>query len=259
MGQQRSPVRPGVVWAGVAVALVGIIATGTALTASYGTFALLSTVVTAGGIGMSWAGGIIEEVQGSRPVRYQVRTPSGTGSSHAWLMTWSRRAAHTVTGSPATRVTTGASTLIASAAWLATSSAVLDYPGGTSVGGAVLRQTVAAYILLMCGLWLHEVGPSMAVATLAAGMGTYLLFASWLADIELTRVAATGIVTGVVAILAAEIAIWPRRAPGATSHQLARFGRRQGARGDDVSGDVIELDVPALREPTEHRERLIGA
>ena len=234
-------------------------ATGTALTASYGTWALLSTVVAAGGIGMSWAGGLIEEVQGSRPVRYQVRTLAGAGASRAWLVAWCRRAAHTVTGSPATRSTTGASALIASAAWLATSSGVLNYPGGTSVGGAVLRQTVAAYVLLMCGLWLHRIGSSIPVAALGAAVGTYLLFASWLADIELTRVAANGIVTGAVVILAAEIAIWPRRVPGATSPRLLRFGRREAARGNDVAGDVIELDVPALREPTEHGERLVGA
>lgn len=190
--RQAPVVRPRILWGGIAVAVVGMLATAIMMVAGVGRFSWFAVALIAVGLGMAWLGGIAGSVEAGHPVsehREQRDREAQAGTSLATRDGRQERARAAVATSrelervrarsshsaPPPIGPSAAVALVLLAGALVLSPWVLAYPFEPAAQDSILVQTGAAIVVAWCGFWLFQKGPSRFASGACLGVALVLV------------------------------------------------------------------------------------
>lgn len=208
-------------WAGVGVAIVAMVASGTAMMLALEPVLVGGLILVAVGLVVAWLGGIMGSVESNNPVASEIdqvedhdvhtgiaasnRVADGQAAGSAVRI--SREVEHRLARSthvPIPRVASSAAVaLVALAGWLVVSPWLLAYPFDPTAQNAILVQTGAAVVVAWCGLWLVQLGPSRAAAFFALAAGLLTVAAALTFRHDYAAIAVDQIGTGALIAVAA--------------------------------------------------------
>ncbi len=176
----QTTVRPPVIWTGVGIAITGMVITGLFMVLPVDTFwVVVGAAVIAAGLGIAWSGGVMGDVHGG----------AGRGSTTTGVLpgarsedpeaiesavTATQRAdeqlgeATDPTRVPASPLTIASVGLVLLSLWLMFSPWLFGFSLDDGAGQVILDQSIAAVVVGLCGLYAHQVGPSVVAGGLAA-------------------------------------------------------------------------------------------
>jgi hypothetical protein len=223
-GTHETTVRPRIIWSGVTIALLGMVDTGLMMVLPVDAiWIVVGVVIIAAGLLLSWSGGVMGYVEGG----------AGRGSDTTGVLpgarahdpeaienavTATRQAdaqlgkATDLTRLPASPLSIASIGLIVLPVWLTFSPWLFGFSLDDGAGPVILDQAMAAVVVGLCGLYLHQVGASVVVGGLAA-LTALVVVADGLFRHTLDTVYDVNqVVVGVLMLVGAVVAITAARA-----------------------------------------------
>lgn len=176
----ETTVRPPIIWTGVGIALAGMVDTGLMMVLPvHVIWILVGAAIIAAGLGLAWFGGVMGDVHGG----------AGRGSTTTGVLPGSRSddpeaiegataatreadeqlgAATDLTRAPASPLSIASIGLIVLSFWLTFSPWLFGFSLDDGAGQVILDQAIAAVVVGLCGLYVHQVGASVVAGGLAA-------------------------------------------------------------------------------------------
>jgi hypothetical protein len=219
----RQPVRPRVVWAGVALVLVGMAGLALGMTLLGPAAGVLGGMSCLVGLVVAWRGGLLHDMRRRDAARQElVATRQGIveegvssrdedggprARRHAEELARDKQARLARASHQAAAPILPASTLVLLilGAWLLLGVFVLGYPYTVAGQNSELRALGFAIVLMLATLWLRHVGPSLPAALLCLGVGILVLLGGLFLPHTSARVAGNEIVVGTLVIAAAAV------------------------------------------------------
>jgi hypothetical protein len=222
----RHPVRPRVIWAGVALVLVGMAGVGLGMTLVGWWATVLGGLACLLGLVVAARGGLQHDMRRRHAARQEVEaTRRGSveegvsphdqdggprARSHAAELTRAKqtrlaRASHQ-TAAPLLPAAT--LVLLVLGAWLLLGVFVLGYPYTVVGQNNELRALGFSIVLMLATLWLRHVGSSLPAALLCLGVGVLVLLDGIFLPHASARVAGNEVVVGTLVIAGAAVTVW---------------------------------------------------
>lgn len=226
---ERHRVRPRWVWSGLLLILVGLVVLALGLVGRSLVWSLVGPVVAAVGGFLTWRGGVMYDVHGSRPLRQEatelVHDDVHEGRSPTERMSH-ETAEQIARGNDERRrellarvesddfpslAPVGVVVLLLMAVWLFVSQFVLAYPFTATGQSNALRDTGFAIVIGLCGLWMRQLGPRPVATGLCLLCGVLLVVFALTQSHAAGRTEWNEILTGAVVIGAAALTVSPGR------------------------------------------------
>lgn len=223
-GTRGRPVRPRVLWAGVGLAVLGMVVLGWGLVAGSALWTWAGTAAVVVGLLVAWRGGVLNDAQAEQPLGRNVqdavhgnvhegispeaRVERRAANERAAAVTQQTRerllAVQTAPTPPLRPVATLA--LLVLGGWLVFCQFGFGYPYTVTGQNSGLRDLGFALVLVLSGFWLRHVGPSRVVLGLCLLAGILLLLSGVFLPHQLVRVQWNELVVGAGVLLAAAVA-----------------------------------------------------
>jgi hypothetical protein len=215
----RNPVRPRVLWGGVALLLAGMFGTGAGLVAHSASVVVSGLVLLAVGGVAAWYGGVLHDLRRHDPAEQEVqavregKVEHGVSSQDTEGNRRARRNARAateqkhrllaeVTSQPAPPLLPASSlVLLLLGAWSALGVFVLGYPYTVAGQNNELRDLGLGIVLMLAALWLRHVSASVAVAGTCLVVGALQVLEGLLLPHTVARVSGNQVVVGVLVLV----------------------------------------------------------
>ncbi len=229
--RRSTKVRPRLSWGGAALALLGVVAIGFAMTLDAGAWTWAAVGVTVLGLLIAWRGGIAYDVHGVKPAGEEleeaVHGDAHQGVASGERLTGEEARGRAVAVSRQTRellrdrveapapplAPMGTLMLLVLGAWLVIGKFALQYPFTITGQNSGNRDLGFALVLILAGLWLRQVGPSRVASGLCLLSGLLLVLAGLFLPHAAVRVQANELVVGTLVILSWAATLQPAREP----------------------------------------------
>ncbi len=217
----RTLVRPRPLWAGVALAIIGMVTIALAMTQGSQVWTWIGVGVLAIGLLVAWRAGILNDVHSAEPMSHEVHevvkggTFAGVAAGEQIRDGAARRHARETTArttdhlasqvkapSPPARPAATLSLLLLGG-WIFASTFLVLHPYTVTGQNSALRDLGFAIIVTLSALWLRHIGPNRAVTAVAVLAGVLMVLSAFLLPYDNQAVAVLDTVNGAAVILVA--------------------------------------------------------